>query len=248
MWARSTLLSGFLVIVLVVCLAGRALAELMTGLFPDGVPGYDADPGVTVETRLHPEQMPLGVREGAFQFWPRLAESFGYTSNALPGPHRRGSWQVVTVPTLAIDSDWSSNAFGAVVSAQDTRMLSLPSQNRTDATVSAGGRIDIGDDKLTLAAAHVAQHEDRGSLDSLASDRPIAFQVDDVRASYAMTASRWNVVPSVQVANWTYSGTTLLGIPTSQAYRDRVVVQGGVTVHYEFAPLRNAVLVVRAIG
>jgi hypothetical protein len=248
MWARSTLLSGFLVIALVVCLAGRALAELMTGLFPDGVPGYDADPGVTVETRLHPEQMPLGLPEGAFQFWPRLDESFGYSSNALPGPHKRGSWQALTAPTLAIDSNWSSNAFGAVVSAQDTRMLSLPSQSRTDGTVSAGGRIDIGDDKLTVAAAHVAQHEDRGSLDSIASDRPIAFQVDDVRASYAMTASRWNVVPSVQVANWTYSGTTLLGVPTSQAYRDRVVVQGGVTAHYEFAPLRSAVLVVRAIG
>jgi hypothetical protein len=154
----------------------------------------------------------------------------------------------VTSPTLAIDSDWSRDAFGAVVSIQDTRTLSLPSQNRTDGTVSAGGRLDVGDGKLTIAAAHVAQHEDRGQLDTIGSDRPIAFQLDDVRASYAMQDGSWTIVPTVQATNWTYTGTTILGVPASQSYRDRVVVQGGVTMRYEFAPLRSAVLVVRAIG
>ena len=248
MWARSTLLRGFLVIVLAVCLAGRALAELMTALFPAGVPGYDTDDGVTVETRLHPEQMPLGLREGAFQFSPQLDESFGYSSNALPGPSRRGSWQVVTNPALAIGSDWSRDAVGAMVSVQDTRYLALPSQNRTDATLSAGGRIDIGDDKLTVATVHVAQHEDRGELGTLASDRPIAFQLDDIRASYAIADGSWGVVPSVQATKWTYTDTTILGLPSSQSYRDRVVVQTGLSIHYEFAPLRTVVLVLRAIG
>src|ERR1700733_5355308 len=179
MWARSTILSGFLALALVVCLAGRAVAELMTALFPDGVPGYDVEAGVTVETRLHPELMPLGLREGAFQFHPALDQGLGYTSNALPGPYRRGSWEIVSAPSLAIDTDWSRDAFGAVLSLQDTRVLALPSQDRTDWTASAGGRIDIGDDKLSIAAAHVAQHEDRSQIDTIASDRPIAFQLDD---------------------------------------------------------------------
>jgi hypothetical protein len=248
MWARSTLLSGFLAVALVVCVAGRAAAELMTVLFPDGVPGYDTDEGVTVETRLHPEQMPLGLHEGAFRFHPALDQGFGYTSNALPGPYRRGSWQVVTAPSLAIDTDWSRDAFGALLSVQDTRVLALPSQDRTDWTASAGGRIDIGEDRLTIAAAHVAQHEDRSQLDTIGSDRPIAFQLDDMRASYAITDGRWSVVPNVQATNWTYTGTTLLGIPASQSYRDRVVLQGGLTTRYEFAPLRSVVLVARAIG
>jgi hypothetical protein len=248
MWARSTSLPGFLVIALMVCLPSGAVGELMTAMFPDGVPGYGADDGVTVETRLHPDQMPLGLREGTFQFFPLLDESFGYSSNVLPGPDRRGSWQIVTAPTLTMESDWSRDAFGAQFSARDTRMLSLPGQNRTDATVSAGGRIDIGDDQLTIAAAHVAQHEDRGDIDSIASDRPIAFQLDDVRTSYAMTAGPWSIVPSLQATNWSYSGTTILGIPASQSYRDRIVVQGGVAVHYRFAPLRSVVLVVRGVG
>jgi hypothetical protein len=248
MWARTTLLWGFLGLVLVVCLAGRAMAELMTALFPDGVPGYDRDAGVTVATRLHPEQMPLGLREDTFLFSPRLDQGVGYTSNALPGPNRRGSWQFVTAPSLIMASDWSSDAFGASVSAQNTRYLSFPSQDRTDGSVSAGGRIDIGDDRLTIAAAHVLAHEDRSQIDTIASDQPIAFQIDDVRASYAIADGRWNIVPSVQATNYTYSPTTVQGIPASQAYRDRVVVQSGVTVSYEFAPLRSGVLVLRAIG
>lgn len=248
MWARSFLLWGFLVLVGAVCLAGRAVAELMTALFPDGVPGYDMGDGVTVETRLHPEQMPLGVREGAFEFMPRLDQAVGYSSNAFPGPHRRGSWEVVTNPVLGVGTNWSRDAFGAMFSVQDTRYLALPGQDRIDATVSAGGRIDIGDDKLTIAAAHVVQHEDRGQVGTIASDRPIAFQLDDVRASYAIDDGRWSIVSNLQATRWSYAGTTIQGIPTSQSYRDRVVVQGGATLRYEFAPLRSVVFVVRALG
>jgi hypothetical protein len=248
MWARATLLWIFLSLTAAVCLTGRAVAELMTAFFSDGVPGYDTGEGVTVQTRLHPEQMPLGIREGVFEFLPRLDQSIGYTSNGLAGAQRRGSWEIVTAPALGIGSLSSRDSFGALVSVQDTRYTSLPSQNRTDATVSVGGRIDIGEDKLTLAAAHVVQHEDRGQLDTIASDRPIAFQLDDVRASYAITAGRWSIEPSVEATNWTYDGTTILGVPASQAYRDRIVVRGGVTVRYEFAPLRSAVLVARMVG
>jgi hypothetical protein len=248
MWARTTLLWIFFALMAVVCLAGRAVAELMTVYFPDGVPGYDTGDGVTVQTRIHPEQMPLGVREGGFEFLPRLDQSLGYTSNGLPGPHRRGSWQVVTAPALAVGSIWSRDSFGALFSAQDTRYSSLPSQNRTDATVSAGGRLEVGEDKLTLAAAHISRHEDRGQLDTIASDRPIAFVLDDVRASYAMAIGRWSIEPGVQATNWTYDGATILGVPASQAYRDRMVLHGGVTVRYEFAPLRSVVFVARAVG
>jgi hypothetical protein len=248
MWARTTLLWSFLAVACAVCMVGRAVAALMTALFPDGVPGYDTEDGVTVETRLHPDQMPLGLRNGSFLFTPRLDEGVGYTSNALPGPYRRGSWQIVTAPSVAVESNLSRNAVGAAASAQDTRYLSLPGQDRLDGTVSAGGRIDVGDDRLTVAAAHVSSHEDRGQLDTIASDRPIAFQIDDVRASYAMTSGRWNIVPNIDASHWTYDGTTLLGVPASQSYRDRDVVRTGVTVHYEFAPLRSLVLVVRAIN
>jgi hypothetical protein len=228
--------------------AGRASAEMLSAWFPEGVPGYDTAAGVTVRSRLHPEQMPLGVRAGTFQFWPRLDESVGFTSNASPGPNQRGSWQIVTEPTLVIGSDWSRNAFGAVLSAQDTRYLSLPDQNRTNATASAGGRFDLGGNPFTLGVAHLNQHEDRSQLDTIASDRPIAFQINDVRASYTWNVWRWAVVPSLQASQWSYGATTIAGVPASQSYRDRLVTQGALTLRYEWAPLRNLLFVVRALG
>jgi hypothetical protein len=248
MWARCTLLWGFLACALTVCLTGKAVAELLSALFPAGVPGYDTQAGVTVETRLHPEQMPLGVREGAYVFSPRLDQTTGYSSNAQPGPSRRGSWEVQTGPSLTVGSDGSHERFGAAFSVQDTRYLAVPSQNRTDAMASLGGRIDFGGDTLTLAAAHASQHEDRSQLDTIGSDRPIAFQLDDVRASYAISDGRWRIEPALQATNWAFGSTTIHGSPVSQSYRDRIVAQGGVTVRYEWAPLRNIVFVARALS
>ena len=247
MWLRYKLLGSFLAMTLAVCLAGKATAEILAALLPEGVPGYDTDPGVTVETRLHPEQMPLGLRDGPLVAAPRLDESFGYNSNALPGPYRRGSWQVVTAPMLSLGTGWSRDAIGALFSIEDTRVLALPAQSRTDGTASVGVRLDNGEDQLTIAAAHIARHEDRGALDTIASDSPVAFQVDDVRAAYAMTSGPWSLVPSLEVANWTYGGTTVLGVPADQSFRDRVVLQGGLTVRYELAPLRSLLFVLRGI-
>ncbi len=248
MWLRYKLLGSFLAITLAVCLVGKATAEILSTLLPEGVPGYDDDPGVTVETRLHPEQMPLGSRDGPLVAAPRLDESFGYDSNALPGPYRRGSWQVVTAPTLSLGTDWSRDAIGALFSIEDTRVLALPAQSRTDGTASVGVRLDNGEDRLTLAAAHIARHEDRSTLDTVPSDSPVAFQIDDARASYTMASGPWSVVPSVEASNWAYGNTTVRGVPADQSFRDRVVLQGGLTARYELAPLRSLVFMLRGIS
>ena len=52
----------------------------------------------------------------------------------------------------------------------------------------------------------------------------------------------------MDVSTWTYDNTTVGGQPSSQSYRDRDVAEGSVTFRYEFAPLRSALVVVRALG
>lgn len=248
MWHRCTLLWTFLGLSAAVCLAGKATAEMLAALLPDGLPGYDTAPAVTVQTRLHPEQMPLGLRDGPLTVSPRLDESVGYTSNALPGPYRRGSWTVTTSPSLGLATDWSRDAVAALVSIEDTRVAALPAQGHTDATLSAGARLDLGQDQLSLAASHIARHEDRAALGTIASDRPVAFQVDEVRAAYAVVSGRWNAAATIDVANWTYDATTILGAAADQSYRNRIVAQGGLTLRYEWAPLRSLVFVTRVLG
>jgi hypothetical protein len=227
---------------------GGAAAAWLDTLFPIGVPGYGTEPGVTVASRLRPDTQPEGVREGAFKLLPTLEQSVGYDSNVLGGSRPLGSWMVGTHPSLLAASDWSRDALGAYVSADDRRDLDVPGQNRTDWTVSLGGSLDIGRDRLTLAVAHIDSHQDRTELDALPADRPVPFQVNDARVSYAWTSGRWTVTPNLEASSWHYGATTILGAPASQSYRDRTVLQGGTTVSYELAPQRTLVFVTRAIG
>lgn len=248
MWRRYPLLWLFLGLAASVCLIGRATAEILTSLLPDGIPGYDDDDGVTVQTRIHPEQMPLGLREGTVVASPLVEQSSGYSSNALPGSFSRGSWETTTQASLALSSASERTTLGAVASLQDTRVLDIPAQSRTDGSISVGGRFLVGQDEATLAVSHIAQHEDRGALDTIPSDRPVGFQVDDLRASYTLNRDRWSLTPALEISNWHYDPTTMDGLPTSQAYRNRLMIQGTLTARYELAPLRSVLFVVRGLG
>ena len=95
---------------------------------------------------------------------------------------------------------------------------------------------------------HATQHEDRSALDSVVSDQPIQFNVDTLRASYLAPFGRWSFAPEIGVERWQYDPTTISGHPTSEAYRDRVVLRGGTTIRYEWAPSRNLVFVARALS
>ncbi len=151
-------------------------------------------------------------------------------------------------PSVLLTSGWSRDALGLYATADDRRALDAPAQSRTDWTASLGGSVDIGLDRLTLAAAHISSHQDPTVLDALPTSRPVPFQVNDLRASYAWLSGRWTVTPNLDLASWHFDTANIMGSPVSQAYRDRTVLQGGVTVGYKLAPQRTLVFVTRAIG
>ena len=227
-------------------LGGTAAADMLSGLLPAGVPGYGTAPGVTIASRLHPESDAQGVRAGAFLLRPVLEEGFGYDSapfGSVPG----GSWLAGTRPSLLVSSRWSRHALGAYVAADDRRYLGQPAQSRTDGTVSLGGALDIGRDRLTLSTAHLWQHEDRTQIGALATDRPVPFQLDDARMSYALNAGRWSMTPSLQVSSWHYGDATMQGAPLPQTYRDRRLLEGGLTLDYELASRSDVLLTGRGL-
>ncbi len=235
-------------IALSLVLLQQALGAGLSEIFAEGVPGFGTEPGVTVQSRVRPDAEAPPLREGPLQAIPRLEESIGYDDNVLNGASRKGSWLIGTRPSLLLGSNWTRDAFGAYFAAGDTRYLGQPRQNRTDGSAAVGGTLDIGEDKLTIGVAHLSQHEDRSDLNALASDRPVVFRVDDARVSYTMNFGRWSLMPEANVSSWHYGDTTILGQYARQAYRDRTMLRGGATLRYEFAPLRNLVLVTRAIG
>jgi hypothetical protein len=227
---------------------GGVRAELLSSYFPTGVPGYGTAPGVTVVSRERPEFDPPGTRLGSFVLRPQIDEGLGYDDNVLGGTTRLGSWILGTHPSLLVNSDWSRNSIGFYLGIDDLRYLNQPQQSRTNWTASLGGTLAVGRDELTVAVAHLGLHQDRTELDALPTDSPVAYQVDDVRVGYTIALDRVSITPSVEFSTYRYESTTILGVPTPQAYRNRDVVQGAVTTRYELMPQRNLLVVIRALG
>ncbi|MEI7710495.1 MAG: outer membrane beta-barrel protein [Rhodospirillales bacterium] len=226
----------------------QALGASLADIFAEGVPGFGTAPGVTVRSRTRPDSETAPIHAGSLRVKPGFEEAIGYDDNVLSGPTRRGSWLTSTGGSILIGSDWSRHAFGAYLSATDTRYAEQPRQSRTDGTVSVGGSLEIGRDRLTLGIAHLSLHEDRSELNALASDRPVPFRVDDARLSYTASFDRLSVTPEVEISAWHYGDTTVLGQFARQNYRDRTMLRGGTVVRYEFAPLRNLVFLTRALS
>lgn len=230
-----------------VIVGGSAAADMLSALLPAGVPGYGTQPGVTVASRLRPDTEPPGLRAGDFILHPVLEEATGYDSAPF-GAASNGSWLFATRPSLLLGSDWSRDALGAYLALDDVRYLGAAAQDRTNYTLSLGGSLDISRDRLTLSAAHLQQHEDRTQIGALFTDRPVAFQLDDARASYAVNAGRWTVTPSVQVSLFQFRDASLNGLPLDQSYRDRTLMEGSVTLDYALAPRHDLLLEARGLG
>ena len=232
------------------CVAGYAVrAQLLSDYFPAGVPGYGAAPGVTVASRARPEYDAPGLRAGSFVLHPLLAEGLGYDDNLFGSNQpKEGSWLIGTHPSLLVTSDWSRDSLVGYVGLDDLRYPELPRQSQTNWDASLGGTMSVGRDQLTIAAAHFSLHQARTDLDALPSDTPIAYRVDDVRASYAITLDRLSVTPGLAFSAYRYDATTIEGEPASQAYRNRDVIQGDITTRYELTPDRHMLLVTRALA
>ncbi len=225
--------------------ASAARGQLLPDVFPPSVPGYGTDPGVTVQTRARPEFDPLGTRIGGTIVRPQIEQSVGFDSNVLGTAPGRGSWLIRTAPSVLVTSTSPRDPYGLYLSLDDTRYPGLPAQNRTDWTAAGGATFTVGEDHLTLGAAHLSLNQPRFDLDALPTDRPVPYRVDDFRIGYASSFGRLTLEPSFDLAAWRFGSATIQGVPVAQSYRDRDVVQGGLTLRYELAPRRDLVLALR---
>ena len=152
-----------------------------------------------------------------------------------------------TRPSLLVNSDWSRDGLGGYVGVDDERYLDQPQQSFTNWTASLGWSGASGPrcaDRVggAFRTASVANRAGRAAV-----GRAVAYRVDDVRASYLATFDRLSIHLGVAFSTYRYDATTIFGVPTSQAYRNRDVLRGEVTTRYELSPDRNALLVMRVL-
>lgn len=226
--------------------AHPAQAQLLDQYLPTSIPGYDTNIGVTVASRIRPEYEYPGIRVGNFLINPQVSQGIGYDDNVFGQSSARGSGYEATHASASAVSNWSNAALGVQGSVDDTRYFSVPKLNSTNGAVSIGGSYNFGRDQATLGYSHLFQHElptDIGVGGGV--NVPVAYDVDDFRASYLITGARANLTPAFEYERFRFQNATQNGLTLNETYRNRDVAQGSLTGQYEMAAQQNLVAVVR---
>ena len=225
-----------------------AAAQLLDRYFPAGVIGYGAGPGVTVLSRDRQEYEPLGVRAGSVVVRPSLTVGGGYTTNATARFNGTGSAILGVAGSLLAATDWGRHGASAFISFDNLNYLSFPSQSATSWTGAVGGTVDIGRDRLVLAAAHLDLYQTARTLDGLPLDRPGRYVINNARIAYTHDMGRVSLTPGLAVSDVHYDDVYAAGRRVGQQYRNGTTYDGAMTARYELAPLRNLVAEFRVVG
>ena len=216
--------------------SGPAMAQGLLDQVPASIPGYDTRFGVPLLARAERRLREMGIDVDVANLRPASEVGIGYDSNVRGSGNARGSGFAASSASLGVVRDDRAVALAGYLNVDDRRYFSAASQSRTNWSATIGAGADLGGGRLSLAASHLALHQDRGDLDSVASDRPIAFQVEHARVSYAYRFNRLSVTPNAEFTIYRFASTTIGGVPASQLYRDRQVARAGLAGRYELAP------------
>ena len=239
-------LAGVVAIFAGAALPGSACAQRLLDQFiaPD-IPGLAVEPDVTVLSRRRPEYDPPGIQLGEITIRPNLTEALGFDDNVLASRSHRGSAVVETAGQLDTAYSHSDTTADVNLTVDDLEFPEESRQSYTDWTAAASGSHQFGRDLLTVSYTHLNLFQTARDLDTPQLDQAIPYRVDTARLSYRAMFSRLFVQPTLDVSYFDFNNGTVLGQPYIQTYRNRTVVQPGVTLGYELAPNRNLVVVVR---
>jgi hypothetical protein len=237
---------GTLAVLMGVLARSPAHAQYVQSLFPTGVPGYDAEGGVTVLSRMRSSYDAEPVRVGDFDIRPEIDETASYDSNVQGGGGGGGSPVAVSHASLAFNSDWARDSLGASFSLDDSRYSDLPVDDHLDWSAAIGGSYTLGEGALTLGYAHLAEHELGAQFGALAATNAVPYSVDDIRASATTLAGRFSFTPDIDVQSFRFGTATQGGQSVGQSYRDRTLTEGGLTTRFDLGSDRGIVLVLQA--
>ncbi len=213
-----------------------ARAQGLLDQIPATIPGYDTRFGVPLMARAERRLREMGIDVEVATLRPAAEIGVGYDSNVRGSSAALGSGFATSTASLGVQRGDRDVTLAGFLAVDDRRYFSAASQSRTNWSATVGAGVDLGGGRLSLGASHLALHQDRGDLDSIESDRPIAFQVDHARASYAYRFNRLTLTPNAEFTVYRFASTTIGGVPASQLYRDRQVARAGLAGRYELAP------------
>lgn len=237
------------VVALVMCVSFPRVAwsQLLEQYFTGGVPGFEQQGGMPVLTRSRSQYTAPPLYVGGYSVRAGLNQSLSHDSNVDGLPNGRSSFLTDTAPSIEVSRAGTRNQFGIAASLDDQRYLETPAQDRTNWTVSLGGRSTIGRGTATLGYGHFDSHQVTTQLGSIPSTTAIPVKEDDGQGGYAVAIGRFTVTPNVEDARFRYGSGTARGVRLDESFLNRNVLTGGVTVHYGEDPSRGLVAVLQGI-
>ena len=227
-------------------LSGPARAQrLLDQYLALDLPGAAVEPGVTVTSRLRPEYDPVDVHFGEITIRPELFETLGLDDNVLGQHTHRASSLIETNARVQANYDHSDTTAFATLTVDDNRYPEQNQQSYTNWTASLGGSHQFGRDTLSVAYDHLNLNQTVRDLDTPQLNNALPYEVDALRVDYRAVFSRLFAEPSLGVANYNFTNGTVGNLAYVQTDRDRIVVEPGLTLGYELAPRRDAIVVIR---
>ena len=226
--------------------ASEGRAQRLDSYFPEFVSSIASRPEPAALTRRQAEYEALGVRVGSFVVRPLLREAVGYDSNVFGVRDGPGSPVVGTSASVGAASDWKRHSLNAFIGVNDRRFLTQPGQNTTTWTASLGGAYDIGRSRLYGSYTHLDLVETRSDIGAVVSVRPVRYRVENGQVGYNWSGrGPLSLLPELTASAYSFDRFANPGDASGQSYRDRLVLQAGLTARYELAPRRGALVVLR---
>jgi len=195
--------------------------------------------GETVTERKRPELDPLGIRMGAFRFFPRMALAESYDDNIFATDTGEiDDYITVISPALQLRSGWNNHALNFFASADAFYYRENGSEDHTDFAIGTDGRVDVSrDTSFSAAVSYLRLHEDRTSVDDANGVKPTRYTVLSPGMSFVHHFGRFSLDVSGGLERLDfYDVATSLGTIINNDDRDRDEWEGTVRLGFEIVP------------
>jgi hypothetical protein len=181
-----------------------------------------------------------GIRAGAFTILPTVDAEVSYNDNIRANSSDTASDGIVTVrPQVEVESDWNLHQIRLLGTFQRVAYLENTSEDASEYTLVASGRIDVSrDTRLRLDADFVRQAERRGDLGSIQSSAERAkFSTIGGRVRLDQRVGNLALGAEGRIRQWTYDDVLLAnGQNLDQSFRNFDLASGSLQAGYYISP------------
>lgn len=218
----------------------QTIGSALTAATTDNESNFRRDRNISVLQRPHTGYEALGVREGAFMVWPKIAATAEYNDNIYATSTDKVDDTVFHIaPEVDITSTWSRNSLSAYARSVINRYWDNTSENTEDYSIGAQGQLDV------LRTAQINGGVDWSKLTEprtsssspLNSAHPIQYDLGSVFVSGAREFNRLKVSGRLDLRKFNYlNSESITGTPILEDDRDRTLTIATARADYAVSP------------